>query len=143
MNTWLTLDEWTLPSEPGNERIAMERVAQRVQSLRLSPQRLEQLKTAVAEATMNAMEHGNHYLPDKSVTLAVRASENVLLVCITDSGGTRLLVTDPVVPDLAAKLAGEQSPRGWGLFLIQHMVDDMHIIEDASHHTIELLMNLA
>src|SRR5579859_2962950 len=119
MNTWLTLDEWTLPSVPGNERIAMERVAQRVQSLRLSPPRLEQLKTAVAEATMNAMEHGNHYRADKPVTLAVRASESVLLVCITDLGGTRLLVADPVVPDLAAKLAGEQSPRGWGLFLIQ------------------------
>ena len=141
-NTWLTLDEWTLPSEPGNERLAMQRVVQAVQSLYLSQERLEQLKTAVAEATMNAMEHGNHYLPEKPVAITVQASNEALLVRIVDHGGTRLLPGDTVEPDIEAKLAGLQSPRGWGLFLIKNMVDDMHIFEDATHHTVELIMNL-
>jgi serine/threonine-protein kinase RsbW len=46
------------------------------------------------------------------------------------------------VPDLEAKLEGLQSSRGWGLFLIKNMVDEMHITSDAVHHTIELVMHL-
>lgn len=141
-SAWRTLDKWTLPSEPGNEREAIERVASAVQTLHLPPRRLEQLKTAVAEATMNAMEHGNHYMPDKPVSIVVMASDTTLSVSVSDSGGTRELPTEPEQPDLEAKLAELQAPRGWGLFLIKHMVDDMHVTSDSDHHTIELIMHL-
>jgi hypothetical protein len=53
------LDAFTVPSQPGNERLALARVAGTVQGRGLSDARLERLKTAVAEATMNAIEHGN------------------------------------------------------------------------------------
>ena len=139
---WRTLDKWMVPSEPGNEREALERVARAVQTLNLPPRRLEQLKTAVAEATMNAMEHGNHYRPDRPVSIVVMASDTTLSVCVSDSGGTRELPTDPQQPDLEAKLAELQTPRGWGLFLIKHMVDDMRVTSDTDHHTVELIMHL-
>jgi serine phosphatase RsbU (regulator of sigma subunit)/anti-sigma regulatory factor (Ser/Thr protein kinase) len=141
-SAWRTMDKWTLRSEPGNEREAIERLARAVQTLNLPPRRLEQLKTAVAEATMNAMEHGNHYMPDKPVSIVVMASDTTLSVSVSDSGGTRELPTDPQQPDLEAKLAELQTPRGWGLFLIKHMVDDMHVTSDADHHTVELIMHL-
>lgn len=143
-NEWRTLAELTLPSEPGNERQAMEQVAQAVRELNLPGKRLEQLKTAVAEATMNAMEHGNHYQPEKPVTIKVQASKAALSVRVIDHGGTRTLPADAgaEAPDLEAKLAELQTPRGWGLFLIRHMVDDMHISSDAAHHTVELIMYL-
>jgi anti-sigma regulatory factor (Ser/Thr protein kinase) len=35
-----------------------------------------------------------------------------------------------------------QSPRGWGLFLIQKLVDEMNVRNDDARHTIELIMNL-
>src|ERR1019366_3814291 len=47
----------SLPGESGNERTAMTRVAEAVASLDLPPARLERLKTAVSEATMNAIEY--------------------------------------------------------------------------------------
>jgi serine phosphatase RsbU (regulator of sigma subunit)/anti-sigma regulatory factor (Ser/Thr protein kinase) len=143
-NDWRTLAEFTLPSEPGNERQAMERVAGAVRTLNLSSKRLEQLKTAVAEATMNAMEHGNHYQPEKPVSIQVLASQKALSVHVKDHGGTRTLPAHPDIeaPDLEAKLAELQTPRGWGLFLIKNMVDEMRISNDASHHTIELIMYL-
>ncbi len=143
-NDWRTLAEFTLPSERGNERLAMEQVAAAVRTLNLPTKRLEQLKTAVAEATMNAMEHGNHYQPEKPVSIEVLASQKALSVHVKDHGVTRSLPAHPDIeaPDLEAKLAELQTPRGWGLFLIKNMVDEMRISNDASHHTIELIMYL-
>ena len=130
--------EFEIPSAPGNERLAMQQVTDVVGDL-LPASRLERLKTAVAEATMNAMEHGNQYDPDKPARLKVFVDETAVRITITDEGGGAPLKTN-TTPDLEAKLAGEQSPRGWGLFLIKNMVDEMHIHQDAQHHTIELVM---
>jgi anti-sigma regulatory factor (Ser/Thr protein kinase) len=132
----------SIPSEPGNEKQAMEQVANAVQGIGLAPARLERLKTAVAEAVMNAMEHGNHYQSDKPVQIEVAVSTGKLVVHITDFGG-RIEVPDPETPDLEAKLEGLQSPRGWGLFLIKNMVDEMNVHQDATRrHTLELVFNL-
>jgi anti-sigma regulatory factor (Ser/Thr protein kinase) len=131
-------------SEPGNERGVAERVAEIAAGLGLPEKRLEQLKTAVAEATMNAMEHGNGYDPDLPVTIRVAADETTLHVAITDLGDAPP-GAEAEAPDLEAKLAGEQSPRGWGLFLIRNMVDEMRVSggEDAGGnptHTVELIV---
>jgi hypothetical protein len=37
---------------------------------------------------------------------------------------------------------GTQTPRGWGLFLIQNMVDEVRVSGNPNHHTIELVMHL-
>jgi serine/threonine-protein kinase RsbW len=137
---WRTLAEWTLPSEPGNERLAMERVGEVVRGLNLATRRVERLKTAVAEATMNAIEHGNQNRPELPVEIIVRASAATVMVEIVDQGGAPIGRSE--TPDLYAKLDGEQSPRGWGLFLIKSMVDDMHVSSDERHHRIELIMHL-
>ena len=136
-----TVAEFDLPSERGNERLAMEKVADAIQGLGLAPARLERLKTAVAEATMNAMEHGNGYRPEVPVSIKVLASGAALSVRITDRGGGRP-IPEAEVPDLDAKLAGEQSPRGWGLFLIKNMVDHVFVASDDTHHTVELVLSL-
>ena len=138
---WQVLDSFELPSEPGNERRAMARVAASVAGVGLPLDRLEKLKTAVAEGTMNAMEHGNHYDAAKPVAIAVLRDPTSLAVRITDLGGGRTIPA-AVTPDLDAKLAGLQSPRGWGLFLIRSMVDDMNVISDERHHTLELIFLL-
>jgi anti-sigma regulatory factor (Ser/Thr protein kinase) len=136
---WKVLAEFSLPSQPGNERLAMERIAELVQGLRFSVAKVERLKTAVGETTMNAMEHGNQYRADLEAKIQVLTSGEALAVRITDFGGGKQ-IPDPVKPDLEAKLAGLQSPRGWGLFLIENMVDDMNVYTDEAHHTVELIM---
>jgi anti-sigma regulatory factor (Ser/Thr protein kinase) len=130
---------WTLPSAPGNERLAMEQVVAAVQDLALPAIRLERLKTAVAEAVANAIEHGNQNRPELPVTLTVLVSATALCVRVTDQGGGRPIPT-PDVPDLAAKLAGEQTPRGWGLFLIKNLVDDVRDHSTQTQHTIDLIL---
>jgi anti-sigma regulatory factor (Ser/Thr protein kinase) len=140
--TWRVLAELSVPSEPGSERVATERVAEVVKGLGLSGQRLERLKIAVAEATMNAMEHGNRYRPEVPVVIEVLSSGAELSVRVSDQGKSLVPDPDAEVPDLEAKLEGMQTPRGWGLFLIRSMVDEMHITSDEVRHTVELVMHL-
>ncbi|MGH2702072.1 MAG: ATP-binding SpoIIE family protein phosphatase [Actinomycetota bacterium] len=135
------LDEFELPSETGNERIALERVAQTVGGLGLDSSKLEHLKTAVAEAAMNAIEHGNRNDPELPVAIKVWLRGDDLIVSIRDHGGEATLVT-PEKPDLEAKLDGKQKPRGWGFFLIQNMVDEMDVISDGVHRIVELTFHL-
>jgi serine phosphatase RsbU (regulator of sigma subunit)/anti-sigma regulatory factor (Ser/Thr protein kinase) len=135
------LADFTVMSEPGNERIVMQQVADAVEGLNLSPLALERLKTAVSEATMNAIEHGNHNQPDLPVEIRVVIRESRLSVAITDQGGDDMI---PIMetPDLDLKLAGLQSPRGWGLFLIENMVDELHQSSAGGQHTLELIIYL-
>jgi anti-sigma regulatory factor (Ser/Thr protein kinase) len=135
------LDTFTLASQPGNERLALARVAGAVKDLGLSDARLERLKTAVAEATMNAIEHGNGNRPEIPVEVAVTQDGDEIIVTITDQGGEVHPGADEhEEPDLVRKLDGDQSPRGWGLFLIRNMVDAMDVTTDGRRHTIWLTM---
>ncbi len=136
-----TLAELSIPSEPGNERRATEEVARAVSGLALTERTLERLKTAVAEATLNALEHGNYYRAELPVLIEVSISAADLSVKITDEGSAPPNF-DAEAPDLEAKLEGRQTPRGWGLFLIRNMVDEMRVTGDEHHHTIELILHL-
>ena len=118
-----------IASAPGNEREAMRRVAEAVAPLAIAPARLERLSTAAAEATMNAMEHGNGYRDDLDVRLVVSVIDGALVVRIVDHGGDRE-IAHAATPDIDAKLEGRQSPRGWGLFLIEKMVDEVRQSSD-------------
>lgn len=137
-----TLADFSVPSEPGNERLAMETVAEAVRVLDITGENLERLKTAVAEATMNAMEHGNKYNPEKPVEIQVLVMDRDLIVRITDQGSGPPPPEEGETPDLAAKLEGMQTPRGWGLFLIKSMVDELNVTGDEGHHTVELIVHL-
>jgi len=134
------LASFAVASEPGNERIALARVAEAVAGSDLPPARLERLKTAVAEATMNAIEHGNRSQPDIPVDVEVTQDGADIIVAITDLGGEHAPAGPAENPDLELKLAGEQRARGWGLFLIRNMVDAMQISTDGPRHTIQLTM---
>jgi serine phosphatase RsbU (regulator of sigma subunit)/anti-sigma regulatory factor (Ser/Thr protein kinase) len=137
----VALTEFEVASEPGNERIAIERVAAAVAGLDLPAARLERLKTAVGEAVMNAIEHGNRNRPELPVEVRVAVGGAELVVRVTDQGGDRP-VLQAERPDLEAKLAGEQSPRGWGLFLIESMVDELRTSADGRRQAVELVVRL-
>ncbi len=137
------LASFAIPSVPGNERLALARVADSVAALDLPPARLDRLKTAVAEATMNAIEHGNDSRPELAVDIEVIQSGAEIIVTISDRGGLRQAgraESLAEVPDLARKLSGEQRPGGWGLFLIRHMVDAVDVTTEGERHAVRLTM---
>ena len=53
---------------------------------------------------------------------------------VTDRGDAGELA-EPEAPDLEAKLEGRQKPRGWGLFLIEKMVDEARVTSEGGGRT--------
>jgi serine/threonine-protein kinase RsbW len=84
--------------------------------------RIEDLKTAVAEACINAIEHGNQLNEKLSVGVILSSSDESLEVKVMDNGGG--MQREPAKPDIDRKISGEEDPRGIGIFLIQGLVDE-------------------
>lgn len=137
---WKLVTTFELPSRPGGERQASQRVLEALAPYELAEPQERKLSTAVAEATMNAMEHGNQYQESLPVQIEILSRESAVAVRIRDFG-KEPIKENPVQPDIDAKLAGTQSPRGWGLFLIKNMVDELNVQQDEQHHTVELIIN--
>lgn len=124
------LDDFSVASAPGSQREALRRVA-RVAADRLDGERLERLKTAVAETAMNAIEHGNGSDPEVPVRVRVLAADGGLAVEITD----RQLTGERIPP---YGVAGDLELAGWGLFLVRSMVDEVTERTSADGHTVRL-----
>jgi len=84
--------------------------------------RVEDLKTAVAEACINAIEHGNKLDDSLTVGVILSMDEDSLEVKVTDTGEGPKGVH--AAPDIDKKMHGEEEARGMGMFLIQALVDE-------------------
>lgn len=111
-----------LPSELGFEKVAMSTAASMAALMGFSEDRIEDLKTAVAEACINAIEHGNQMDSALSVGVVLSTSEDELEVKVIDDGAG--VMAAPHAPDIDRKVHGEEDPRGMGMFLIQALVDE-------------------
>ena len=130
---------FVIPSTAGAERDVMDRVASIIDTA-LPKERLEDLLTAVSETAMNAIEHGNHGRADLDVEVAVGRSDESVTVEISDFGHGRAVAAD--VPDIDLKLAGLQTPRGWGLFLVEQLADRVEEFADGDRHVVRLVMRV-
>lgn len=114
--------EVRLPSRMGFEKVAMSTAAAVARLMGFRDDRIEDLKTAVAEACINAIEHGNRMNEKLSVGVVLSAQADSLEVKVIDDGkGMR---AQPHKPDIDRKIHGEEDPRGMGMFLMQALVDE-------------------
>lgn len=114
--------ELRLPSRLGYEKVAMNTAASVARLMGFADERVEDLKTAVAEACINAMEHGNKLDDSLSVGVILSMDADSLEVKVTDTGEGPQGTT--AAPDIDKKMHGEEDPRGMGMFLIQALVDE-------------------
>src|SRR6201987_1909302 len=108
-----TTVEVRLPSQLGYEKGAMSTAAAVAKLMGFREDRVEDLKTAVAEGCINAIEHGNKMNDDLSVGVVLSAGMNALEVKVIDDG--KGLKTVPAKPDIDKKIHGEEEPRGMGM----------------------------
>jgi serine/threonine-protein kinase RsbW len=114
--------EVRLPSRMGFEKVAMSTAASVAKLMGFREDRIEDLKTAVAEACINAIEHGNRLNEKLSVGVVLSAGEDSLEVKVIDDGTG--MKKQPSKPDIDRKMHGEEDARGMGMFLIQALVDE-------------------
>jgi serine phosphatase RsbU (regulator of sigma subunit)/anti-sigma regulatory factor (Ser/Thr protein kinase) len=114
----------SLPSCLGYERMAMDAVAAMARMMGFSAERIEDLRTAVSETCINAIEHGNKLNAASRVDVLIRSSPQTLTVQVFDNG-PGFTSAAHAVPQLEKKIRGEDDPRGWGLFLIEKLVDQV------------------
>lgn len=112
-----------LPTRIGFERIAMVASASFAINIGFQQDRIEDLKTAVSEACLNAMEHGNKCDPGARVTITMSYDDHVLSVSVEDAG--KGIEKFPEEPDVEEKIGRLQTPRGLGIFLIKKLVDEV------------------
>jgi serine/threonine-protein kinase RsbW len=117
-----TTVEVRLPSRLGYEKVAMGTASAMAKLIGFPEDRVEDLKTAVAEACINAIEHGNRLNEKLSVGVVFSAGADSLEVKVIDDG--KGMKTQPAKPNIDRKMHGEEDPRGMGMFLIQALVDE-------------------
>src|SRR5215510_12068082 len=78
--------ELSFPSELGYEKIARDAVAAFARRLGCDRERVEDLKTALGEACINAIEHGNGKRPGLRVDIHCSGAEGRLTVEVCDCG---------------------------------------------------------
>ena len=78
--------ELSFPSELGYEKIARDAVAAFARRLGCDRERVEDLKTALGEACINAIEHGNARAPGLRVDIRCTCADDRLTVDVCDSG---------------------------------------------------------
>lgn len=114
--------EVRLPSRMGFEKVAMSTASAVAKLMGFREDRIEDLKTAVAEACINAIEHGNRMNEKLSVGVVLSAGADSLEVKVIDDG--KGMKGQPHKPDIDKKIHGDEDPRGMGMFLIQALVDE-------------------
>ena len=122
--------EVRLPSRMGFEKVAMSTAAAVAKLMGFREDRIEDLKTAVAEACINAIEHGNRMNEKLSVGVVLSAQADSLEVKVIDDG--KGMKATPHKPDIDKKIHGEEDPRGMGMFLMQALVDEAEWVAGAN-----------
>ena len=112
-----------IPSVIGYEKVAMDSAAAVASLMGFHESRIQDLKTAVSEACTNAMEHGNRLQQATKVLVTLKMSRKSLEVNVKDHGSG--LRGQTRTPEIEKKVEGAEDPRGWGMFLIKSLVDEV------------------
>ena len=136
--------EVNLPNKLGYERIAMACSASFAKIVGFLPERIEDLKTAVSEACLNAMEHGNKNRPDKRVIITMNYKDHVFSVSVMDQGeGMNDTLEIPKKLDIEKKIEKLEPHRGLGMFLIEQLVDQVEYNKMTNEgHMVRMVLKL-
>ena len=119
-------DEFVMivPMGDENELIAANAVEQVARRLDFGSEAINQIKTAIVEACLNAAEHS--FSPERKIYQRFRVESDRLVITISSRGivptniGTNGAITTKPEPD-----EGAEERRGWGLRLIRTLMDEV------------------
>ncbi|HMO56207.1 MAG TPA: ATP-binding protein [Roseiflexaceae bacterium] len=117
--------ELRLPSRLGYEKVAMDAAASLARRMGFNGDRVEALRTALAEAVTNAIEHGNERDSAMKVLVVLIVRPDELVVSVADQG-LKPLDHDQTthIPNIEETLH-KSDKGGWGIWLIRELMDEV------------------
>jgi serine/threonine-protein kinase RsbW len=125
-----------VPAQPAFVGVARSVVAAVASAIDgIDDDRLEDLRVAVSEACTNAVEAHRRDAVDERIVVRCTSTADHLEVCIEDSGDGFDPDSLPDTPD-----PDSLSERGWGIQLIEALVDDVTFRRTAGGTAVDLVV---
>jgi len=129
-----------LPSALGVEKVAMDFAAAVAKTMNFPADRVDDLKTAVAEACINAIEHGNKMDASTKIGISLTVDEGRLQVAVHDEGGG---IGQIPTPNIESQIEGNaDNTRGWGIFLMKSLMDEVTFESTPEGNVVKLIIHL-
>lgn len=125
-----------LPMQPDMEIEAAKAATAMAEAMHMTPDKIDEVRMAVVEACINAIEHSNAADREVVVEVAVVGADDSERLCIkVHDGGIGFEPERVEAPLLERKLKAERK-RGWGLTIIRGLMDEVEIQSGASGTTV-------
>ena len=121
-----------IPMLPDMELAATKTAEAMAEYLSFDEDKTDEIKLALIEATLNAFEHSNS--KERNVEIKFVADENILKIKIHDSG-TGFDSEKVETPKIENKIKSDYK-RGWGMQLMEELMDSVEVQNDESGCTI-------
>lgn len=116
-----------LPMAPDMELVASQAASALAGFVGMSPDRVDEVRMAVVEACINAFEHSHAAERKVDITFRVRGIDRPESLEITvHDNGVGFAPGEVEDPNIEEKLRGDRK-RGWGLKIIQGLMDEVRI----------------
>jgi len=128
--------ELVIPIQQNMELNASKLAENLAQSMDFTPEQCAEISMALLEGCINAFEHAQS--PEGKVFIKFIPEPDQLKIILHDNG----IGFDPksiTKPDISGKLKPGTSKRGWGIHLMEKLMDKMEIDSDATGTTITLI----
>lgn len=134
--------ELRVPSLFGNEKYAMDFAEDIALGMGFSAEKINDLKIAVGEACLNAIEHGHQQNKNMKVIIdfTIHASELEINVQDKGKGFKPQSITKPNIKDIVE--GKTQNRRGWGMYLIKEMVDRIEFLDSKGGTHLRMVFKL-
>lgn len=114
-----------LPMVPDMEIEASKTATAIAESMRMTPDRIDEVRMAVVEACINALEHSRATDREIFVTFQVLGDAEKLRILVRDTG-VGFSPNEIEEPLMDAKIKAVRK-RGWGLKIIRGLMDEVEI----------------
>ncbi len=115
--------EMVIPMGDDTELIAAHTVEQIARRISFPPEAINQIKTALVEACINAAEHS--LSPDRKIYQRFRVESDRLVVTVSSRGVVPPGLGSQNGENNGSETADSRGRRGWGLKLIRSLMDEV------------------
>ena len=128
--------ELTIPVLPDMELLATQTSAAVAKHMNLDEEKTAEINMALSEACINAFEHSES---KSDIEIHFKISDDRLIIQVTDSGkGFDKSKVD--IPNIEEKISSEYK-RGWGLKLIEELMDKVKFDSSDEGTTVTMTKN--